>query len=319
MKFVLISPKNRTAYNFRGDLLKDIKSQGYDIAVTGPNQDDADRITALEADFHEIPMRKNGMNPLADIAYTIKLIRLFRKLRPDVVMGYTIKPVIYGSVAAKMAGVKHINAMITGTGYVFISKSFKAAVVKKIVSLLYRIGLGCAETVIFQNPDDMQQFVSEKLVKNSKCRLVNGSGVNMEQFVPAPFPDTVTFFMLSRVMASKGVREYLGAAEKVKAKHPKVRFMLLGAIEGIQDSLKPEEVQTYIDRRIVEHFGETDDVSTYYRQCSVYVLPSYGEGTPRTVLEAMAMGRPIITTDTPGCRETVVDGENGYIVPAMNI
>lgn len=318
MKYIVVSPKNRTVYNFRGDLIREIIQSGNEVIVTGPNRIDVDKIEALGAGFVEIPVNKNGLNPLADLQYLRTLIGLFRKEKPDVVFGYTSKPVIYGSIAAKLAKVSHIAAMVTGAGYAFTAKTAKAKMIKLIMSVLYKTAFACADIVIFQNSDDKDQFVKEKLVREDKSKIVNGSGVNMEKFSVAPYPERITFFMLSRVMYSKGIREYLEACELVKAKYPEVRCMLLGACEGIQDSLSEEALKPYIDRGIIEHFGETDRVADYYAQCSVYVLPSYREGTPRTVLEAMAMGRAIITTDAPGCRETVIDGETGYLVPVQD-
>lgn len=318
MRFILVSPKNRTAYNFRGDLIKRIISCGYEVIVTGPNRVGVEKIEALGARFVEIPMNKNGVNPKEDLKYQKALCELFKKEKPDVVLGYTSKPVIYGSIAAKKAGVPHKVAMITGLGYAFIAQTKKAKAIRAVMSVLYKKALNCADTVIFQNPDDREQFVSSGLVKSEKCRVVNGSGVNTNRFSVADYPDKITFFMLSRVMYSKGIREYLRACELVKEKHPEVRFMLLGACENIQDSLSKEDLAPYVEKGIIEHFGETDRVEDYYKQCSVYVLPSYREGTPRTVLEAMSMGRAIITTDAPGCRETVIDGKTGFLVPVKN-
>jgi glycosyltransferase involved in cell wall biosynthesis len=318
MKFILVSPKNRTAYNFRGDLVKKIIKAGYEVVITGPNRDNVEKVEELGARFVEIPMNKNGVNPLKDFAYMNALRKLFKEEKPDVILGYTSKPVIYASIAGKLAGVPHKVAMVTGAGYAFTAKTKKAKIIKLIMSILYRIGFICADTVIFQNTDDKEQFINEKLVRADKCKIVNGSGVNMEKFSFEPYPHQMTFFMLSRVMYSKGIREYLEACEIVKAKYPDVRCMLLGACEGIQDSLSQEDLDTYINKGIIEHFGETDTVADYYKQCSVYVLPSYREGTPRTVLEAMAMGRAVITTDAPGCRETVIDGETGFLVPIQN-
>lgn len=318
MRFILVSPKNRTAYNFRGDLIKRIISCGYEVIVTGPNRVDVEKIEALGAHFVEIPMNKNGVNPKEDLKYQKALYELFKKEKPDVVLGYTSKPVIYGSIAAKKAGVPHKVAMITGLGYAFTAQTKKAKAIRAVMSVLYKKALNCADTVIFQNPDDREQFVSSGLVKSEKCRVVNGSGVNTNRFSVADYPDKITFFMLSRVMYSKGIREYLRACELVKEKHPEVRFMLLGACENIQDSLSKEDLAPYVEKGIIEHFGETDRVEDYYKQCSVYVLPSYREGTPRTVLEAMSMGRAIITTDAPGCRETVIDGKTGFLVPVKN-
>ena len=318
MRFILVSPKNRTAYNFRGDLIKRIISCGYEVIVTGPDRVGVEKIEALGARFVEIPMNKNGVNPFKDIRYERALYKLFCKEKPDAVLGYTAKPVIYGSIAAKCAGVKKITAMITGLGYAFTAQTKKAKAIRAVMSVLYKKALNCADTVIFQNPDDREQFVSSGLVKSEKCRVVNGSGVNTNRFSVADYPDKITFFMLSRVMYSKGIREYLRACELVKEKHPEVRFMLLGACENIQDSLSKEDLAPYVEKGIIEHFGETDRVEDYYKQCSVYVLPSYREGTPRTVLEAMSMGRAIITTDAPGCRETVIDGKTGFLVPVKN-
>ena len=318
MRFILVSPKNRTAYNFRGDLIKRIISCGYEVIVTGPNRVGVEKIEALGARFVEIPMNKTVVNPKEDLKYQKALYELFKKEKPDVVLGYTSKPVIYGSIAAKKAGVPHKVAMITGLGYAFTAQTKKAKAIRAVMSVLYKKALNCADTVIFQNPDDREQFVSSGLVKSEKCRVVNGSGVNTNRFSVADYPDKITFFMLSRVMYSKGIREYLRACELVKEKHPEVRFMLLGACENIQDSLSKEDLAPYVEKGIIEHFGETDRVEDYYKQCSVYVLPSYREGTPRTVLEAMSMGRAIITTDAPGCRETVIDGKTGFLVPVKN-
>ncbi|TDL32841.1 glycosyltransferase family 1 protein [Jeotgalibacillus sp. S-D1] len=314
MKFILISPKNRTVYNFRGDLIKDIISNGYEVIVTGPNLDNIDKITELGARFEQIPLDKTGLNVVADIKYLFNLIKLFKREKPDVTFGYTIKPVIYGSIAAKLAGVNNINSMVTGVGYVFTATTRKARIIKFFASILYRLGFSCADTVIFQNKDDLHEFTELGLLNKGKCQLIDGSGVNMEKFLAAEFPKQLTFFMLSRVMYSKGIREYLEAAREIKSNNKNVRFMLLGAIENMQDSMSKEDLETYIDDGTIEHYGETNDVLSYYKMSSVYVLPSYREGTPRTVLEAMAVGRPIITTDAPGCRETVIDGKNGFLI-----
>lgn len=318
MKFILISPKNRTAYNFRGDLVKKIIASGYEVIITGPNRDNVDKVEALGARFVEIPMNKNTLNPLKDLKYMNALRKLFKEEKPDVILGYTSKPVIYGSIAGKLAKVPHKVGMVTGAGYAFTAKSTKAKIIKMIMTMLYKIAFSCADVAIFQNVDDKNTFVNSGILKDEKCRLVDGSGVNMERFPLSPYPERLTFFMLSRVMYFKGIREYLEACSIVKEKYPEVRCMLLGACEGIHDSLSEEELRPYVEKGIIEHFGETDTVADFYKQASVFVLPSYGEGVPRTVLEAMSMGRAIITTDAPGCRETVEDGVNGFIVPTKD-
>ena len=316
MKFILISPKNRTVYNFRGDLIKRIISLGYEVIVTGPDRTDVDRIEALGARFVEIPLNKTGTSVVGDIKYCQALTRLFKQEKPDATLGYTVKPVIYGAIAAKEAGVKSINSLVTGGGYTFTATTLKARILGVIVRTLYKVGFRNADHVIFQNHDDLMEFCERKLVNKEKCSVVNGSGVNLIKFTPSPYPDQMSFFMLSRLLKSKGVREYLEATRVVKQKYPSAKFYILGKYEtSMQDAVDKEYVERFIDDGIVERFEETNEVRPYYSMSSVYVLPSYREGTPRTVLEAMAMGRPIITTDTQGCRETIDDGRNGFLVP----
>ncbi len=315
MKIIFVSPKNRTVYNFRGDLIKEIIALGHEVVVTGPNNIDVDKITALGVRFVEIPMEKTGVNAKSDLKYIFALKKLFKKEKPDITFGYTIKPVVYGAIAAKMAKVKNRISMVEGLGYIFTANTKKAKILRPIVKTLYRIGFSCAQRVIFINPDDLKDFTNMKLLKKDKCRQVNGVGVNLEHFSPEPLPNEPVFFMLSRALIAKGVRVYLEAAEIVRRKYPNVRMMLLGEIdEKMQDSLKKEEVQKYIDSGCIEYFPEHPDVRLFYKQCSVFVLPSYREGVPRTTMEAMAMGRPVITTDAPGCRETVIDNETGFFI-----
>lgn len=316
MKIIIVSPKNRTVYNFRGDLIEEIKKKGHHVIVTGPDQTDIEKILNLKVQFVEIPFNKKSFNVFGDIKYFFKLIKLFLKEKPDVTLSYTIKPVIYGSIAARMAGVKNINSMITGGGYLFVSSSLKSKIIKIPAKMFYRLACWSSKNIIFQNKDDLKEFVDLRIVKKEKCKLVNGSGVNMKKFTPSPFPEVVTFFMLSRIIEGKGIKEYLEAAKVIKKEYPNTRFMLLGGVEKSTDSLGYNFLKPYIDAKIIDYYQETDNVKEFYEQCSVYVLPSYREGTPRTVLEAMAMARPVITTDVPGCRETVVNNKNGFLIPA---
>ncbi len=318
-KLLLISPKNRTVYNFRGDLIRRLQKEGYDVWVTGPNQDNIEEIQKLGVEFVEIPSNKNGINPLDDLRYLSRLYRLIKRERFDATLGYTIKPVIYGSIAAKLAGCKNINAMITGVGYLFTATDRKAKILRSVAQRLYKSALRCAHKVIFQNQDDRDEFVANGLVGSQKCYCVNGSGVNMAKFTVAEFPEITTFLMISRALLSKGVREYLEAARIVKQKYPATRLMYLGKIEEMPDCLSEAEIQAYIRDGVIGYYPETNCVQDYIAQCSVYVLPSYREGTPRTVLEAMAMGRPIITSDAPGCRNTVIDGKTGFLTRVKDV
>lgn len=317
--FLLISPKNRTVHNFRGDLIRQIQSRGYQVCVTGPDKTDLERVLALGVEFIEIPMNKNGVNPLKDIKYLLALRRVIREKRPCVTLGYTIKPAIYGAIAARLEHVPTVCSMITGVGYLFTSTSLKARVLKLCAKALYRLGLACAGKVIFQNPDDRADFLQARLVRGNKTRVVHGSGVNTSYFAPAPLPEEFTVLTISRALRSKGAGEFLAAARIVHAARKDIRMVFVGAIdESMQDSLREEDVMACAREGAIEYHPETSDVRQYIRECSLFALASYREGTPRTVLESMAMARPIITTDVPGCRETVKEGENGFLVPAGN-
>lgn len=317
--FILISPKNRSAYNFRGDLIKDIIKRGYRVIVTGPDQTNVDKIIALGAEFVEVPMNKNGINPLSDLKYLWKLYKLCKREKPTVTLGYTIKPYIYGSLAARLAGVKNVNAMVSGAGFLFASHSVKAKLLKTFISLLYKIGFGASHHIIFQNIDDLNEFCDRGLCKREKCGVVNGSGVNMSKFIPSSYPVIPTFFMLGRFIHSKGVIDYLEAARIVKQKYPKTHFMLLGKVEKMQDGITQEELDPYLNENIVTIYPETDNIAEFYAKTSVFVLPTaYREGTPRVILEAMASARAVITTYTPGCKETVTEGVNGFFIPIHN-
>lgn len=317
MKILVISPKNRTVYNFRGELISSIISLGHEVTVTGPDKKDEDRIRELGAKFIDIPLDKNSVNPFKDIKYAKALKKVMKDENPDVVFSYTVKPIVYSTYAAKQCGVKKIVPMLTGVGYVFNSDSAKARFLRPLVSFFYKRTLKNIDKVIFQNPDDLNLFVSRELVKRESCVLVNGSGVNMTKFSKSPLPEKTVFFMLARLMHCKGVMEYLKAAEMVKRKYPSVEFQLLGD-EGLTDTITIKKIEPYIHKGIITHFPECENVVPYYQNCSVFVLPSYGEGTPRSVLEAMSCGRAIITTNVPGCRETVIDGVNGFFVPPKN-
>lgn len=271
------------------------------------------------ATVHDIPLRRTGTNPLADAASLVALVRLIRKLRPDVTLPYTIKPVVYGTLAAWLAGVPRRFALVTGLGYAFTGE--RQGPVKRIISLLYRFALAKAHKVFFQNPDDERLFRHIGLLPSRvRSVVVNGSGIDIESHRVQPLPaGTPTYLMIGRLLGDKGVREYAQAAARVKQRHPNARFLLVGWIDANPDAIAPDELDGWRQEGVIEFLGKLDDVRPAIAASTVYVLPSYREGTPRTVLEAMAMGRPIITTDAPGCRETVIDGENGYLVPVKSV
>lgn len=319
-KIAIISGASKSLVNFRGDLIIEIVRRGHSVYAIGPEIEYEREILALGvSEFKHIPMNRTGINIWKDVEYLFHLFKYFREINPDVILGYTIKPVIYGTIAAKLAGVDNINSLITGAGYIFASNSLRAKIISFIGKMLYKVGLNCASHVIFQNKDDFYEFVNLGLVKKQKCYIVNGSGVNMEKYKPRSFPLSISFLMTSRFIYSKGVFEYLKAAEIIKNKYPNIRFITIGKINNKADSISQNELNYYFENKIVEYLGVTNDVPSIIAQSSVYVLPSYREGVPRSTLEAMAMARPILTTDVPGCRETVIDGLNGFLVPPKNV
>ncbi|MFA0422770.1 glycosyltransferase family 4 protein, partial [Vibrio sp. 10N.222.54.A1] len=241
-------------------------------------------------------------------------------LGPDFVMGYTIKPVIYGSLAAWLAGVKNTFSLITGLGYAFTGEAKgKRKFIQKILQFLYKIALNTNAGVFFQNNDDKCLFQSLGLVTTkTPISVVNGSGINVEDFQPTAFPLSVDFLLIARLLGDKGIREYAKAAKMLKESHPTATCRLVGFVDDNPDSIQESELQSWVDGGYIDFLGRMDDVKPAITQSAVYVLPSYREGTPRSVLEAMAMGRPIITTDAPGCRETVVNGVNGFLIPVKD-
>ena len=320
MRILIVSPKNKTVFNFRGDLIRDMIAHGHEVMVTGPNMDFVDDILSLGvSEFIHVSLVKDNTSVTGDLAYLKKLKAVMKEKKPDLVFGYTIKPVIYGSMAAKAAGVPGIHAMVTGLGRVYASAGLKARAVRMVTKMLYKTAFRASENVIFQNSDDIDELVSGGYLPRSKTVLVNGSGVNMERFKRTVLPEIPVFLMVSRIIREKGVMEYCQAARAVRKQYPEARFILLGGFDSSMGALKPEDIQPYIDDGSIEFPGEVKDPVSFYHQASVFVLPSYyREGLPRTLLEAMSCGRAIVTTDWPGCRVPVEDGVNGFMVPVRD-
>jgi glycosyltransferase involved in cell wall biosynthesis len=274
-------------------------------------------LCAMGSEPHPMPLERNGMNPKADLRYFRAQVALQRRLRPDLVLNYTIKPNIWGSFAARLTGCKAVS-MVTGAGYLLLDgKGVKRRLIQTLAKRLYRAALSGNEAVIFQNRDDVADFVDARIVQFQQARMVSGSGVNLAHFRRAPLPPEPVFLMIARLLRTKGVQEYAQAAEQVRAKYPNARFLLVGMQDTGPDGIDTADLARW-QARGLEYLGELVDVRPVIAASSVYVLPSYREGTPRSVLEAMAMGRPIITTDVPGCRETVQSGSNGFLVPARD-
>lgn len=304
---------------FRGSLIRAMREAGASVELAAPGVGDLPGLNRLGARMHDVELRRTGTNPIADMGLVLSLFQLMRKLRPTITLPYTIKPVIYGTIAAWLVGVPHRYALITGLGYAFTGK--RQGLLPRIVRMLYRFALGRAHKVFFQNPDDERLFRELGLLPASvPSVVVNGSGVDVASFAVQPLPPgPLVFLMIGRLLGDKGVREYAQAARRIRAARPEVRFQLVGWIDSNPDAIAQSELDAWIADGTLEFLGKLDDVRPAIAACTVYVLPSYREGTPRTVLEAMAMGRSIVTTDAPGCRETVVDGDNGLLVPVKSV
>lgn len=317
MKILVLSSNTNSLIQFRVDMMKSFQSRGYTVVAAGdaPEEKWSDYFSAMGIRYRQIFVQRNGMNPKNDLKTLSSIKKLLQEERPDKIFAYQAKSIVYGGAAAKQLRIKEFYPLIAGVGSIFVSKGIKIKIVRAILSLQYRHAMNKAPIVFFQNNDDVELFLKKKIVKRSQVCVINGSGVNLDIFTPMPLPERTAFLSVSRLIKDKGVREYLSAARIVKERYPHTRFMLVGPFDSNPSAIKPEELKPYIDDNVIEYFGEQRDVRPYLGQCSVFVLPSYREGVPKTVLEAMASQRAIITTDAPGCRDTVIDGENGYLVP----
>lgn len=317
MKIALVAAHAPSLTIFRSDLIRSLCSTESDVfALAGPaEQSKHAEISALGARLVEYPVQRNGMNPLSDFRTLVSLWKIFRREKPEVVLAYTIKPVIWGGLALWFIRKPRFYALITGLGYAFQPGSGRG-LVTAIASWLYKLSLLRARKVIFQNEDNLNEFVARGIVPRSKCERVFGSGVDLRHYAVQPLPaGNPVFLCIGRLLGDKGLREYVKAAELVKAKYPAVRLQWLGATDPSPDGIPLSDVQAWHDRGIIEYLGETRDVRPFIAACHVFVLPSYHEGLPRSTLEAMAMGRPVLSTDVSGCRDTVVPDENGFLVP----
>lgn len=319
--FVIIGNEPNSLLNFRGDLIRTVVSSGHRVtAMSAPASTDQMRqIEALGAQFRSYPVQRNGLNPLRDIQTFFALRKAFKELKSDTILAYTIKPVIWGGLAAKGLNGLSFFALITGLGFAFQGTGMMRKVLTKTVSSFYQASLKNADGVIFQNTENQDEFINCHITRPEKCSVVAGSGVDLSHFSGADFTESApTFLCIARLLGEKGLREYAQAARIVKQRYPDAAFRLLGPPDPSPDRIRLDEVHEWQDKGLIEYLGASDDVRPYLAACHVYVLPSYHEGMPRTVLEAMSTGRPILTTTAPGCKETVVQGENGFLVPVRD-
>jgi glycosyltransferase involved in cell wall biosynthesis len=304
---------------FRGELLRAMAESGHEVLALAPEDDANARATlrAMGVTFATVPLRRAGLNPIWDVATVVALTRILQKHRADAVLVYAAKPVVYGLIAARLAGVPMRAAMITGVGSALGGGAgFRRRALAAVMRNLYSLALRHAQVVFFQNPDDERLFRSAGLIApRAHVVRINGSGVDLAYFSPEPPPPLpVTFLMVGRLIRDKGLVEYVEAARHVRRLHPEVRFQLLGPLDPNPSAVSPRDLEAWRREGAVEYLGTTADVRPFLASAHVCVLPSYGEGMPRSLLEAMAMGRAVLTTDVPGCRETVRAGHNGLLV-----
>lgn len=323
MHVFIIASRARSLINFRGPMICAMIAAGHTVSVAAPNVDTEirSRLNRWGVSVFQTDLQRTGTGIRADLAYLNTLTSLMREIQPDLVLTYTIKPNIWGAFAASKVKVRSA-AMVTGLGYAFTEGGTKATLkrraIQAIARFLYKASVKRNWRVIFQNPDDRDDFITARCLSDlNKIRMVNGSGVDLDHFRPAALPEQPEFLMASRILEAKGVREYANAAALVKMTHPEAKFRLVGFFDEGPDGISKSEMAEWVANGL-DYIGETDDVRPFLKKCRIYVLPSYREGTPRSVLEAMATGRPILTSDAPGCRETVEDGVNGFLVPVRD-
>jgi glycosyltransferase involved in cell wall biosynthesis len=304
--------------NFRSGLIQALVGDGHEVLACAPPDAWVPRLSELGCRFIAMPMDAQGTHPLRDAALCWRLLTVMRREQPDVVLGYTIKPNVYASLAARWAGGVKVVNNIAGLGATFIQPTWVTPVVKR----LYRLALNRSSTVFFQNEDDRELFVDQGLVARGNTQLLPGSGVDLQRYAPADpraADGRFRFLMVSRLLWDKGVGELVEAARRLRLRHPEVQVQLLGFLDVQNPSaIQRRDVQAWESEGVIQYLGASDDPRPYIAHSDCVVLPSYREGTPRSLLEAAAMGKPLITTDVPGCRTVVEDGNNGFLCPARD-
>lgn len=321
MRILIVASAAPSLVNFRGPLIEALLARGLEVHAAAPGLRDDGKVRSwLEARgvvCHDAPFARTGLNPFHDILALFRLRRLMRRISPGLVLTYTVKPNIWGALAAASLGIPSV-AMVTGLGYAFTDNGRASPLqrlLRHILRRLYRAATDRNCKVIFQNPDDRDDFIAAGCLRDpSKAGMVNGSGVDIAHYARVPLPDAPVFLMIGRLLNAKGVREYAEAAAELRQRHPQARCLLAGPFDPGPDGISRRDLDAWVAAGL-EYLGALDDVRPAIAQARVYVLPSYREGTPRSVLEAMAMGRAIVTTDVPGCRETIRHGVEGYMVP----
>jgi len=318
MKIIIVGALPESLINFRGELIKEFINLGHEVIAMAAHtdKDTTNRIEQLGCKYIPYTVARNSTNPLSDLKTFFAIFKVLKNETPDKIIAYTIKPVIWSGISARFFSKIEFYALITGLGFAFQPGNLKRKLVKLVATTLYKVSLAAAKKVIFQNNDNMQTFITNKIITQAKSHVINGSGVNLKHFQYSPLPENsnFTFLTIARLLGDKGLREYVAAAKIVTQKYKNINFKILGPEDPSPDGIGLEEVYSWQEQGSVEYLGNTADVRPFISQCDIFVLASYHEGLPRTVIEAMAMGRAIITTNVPGCRDTVQEGVNGFLV-----
>ncbi len=319
-KIAVMGGTSESIWTFRRELILRLLASGHDALVIACDGRAEKKITGIGAKFRRVSIRPQGINPFKEAASLMELARLLKYEQPDFLFLYAIKHAVYGSLASLLIPRCRVFSFITGLGYVFSGSSFRQQALKAIVLILLKLALLRNKEVFFLNPDDAAKFRRLLLVAPERHVVLNGEGVDLKHFSQAPLPEgPVSFLLISRMLKQKGVGEFAASARILKSKYPEARFVMAGPFDKNPGVISESAARGWEKEGLIEYAGEVADVRPLIMDSSVYVLPSYyGEGIPRSILEAMAMGRPIITCDLPGCRETVEEGRNGFFVLAKN-
>lgn len=324
MKILVHSSLAYSLVNFRGALMQSLVAAGHEVIATAPDRDAAveQSLAAMGVGFVQVPMARASISPLKDLRTLAAYLRLMWRYRPDAVIAYTQKPIIYSGLAARFFRETRFHVLMSGLGYVFSAEADHRTRLRKLVSLIYRQGIRSARTVFVFNSDDRAVMLRNGIISHRHYVVqVPGSGVDTHHFAARPLPGgPPVVLMIARLMRDKGVYDFVEAARLVRAQSPDVRFQILGRIECNNPTAVSEtECRRWSGEGLIEFLPETRDVRPHLAASSLFVLPSfYREGLPRTILEALATGRAVVTTDLPGCRDAIVDGENGRLVPPRN-
>lgn len=327
-KVTIVGSKLRDCLNFRLPLMLEFVQAGYKVYAVTPDGSESDKAILKKHDISFIPveMKRAGVNPFADILLLLRFFKVYWKIRPTITLGYTIKPVVYSTIAAWVVKVPVKAGIIAGAGYAYLeNNSRKQQVISFIVSALYWLSFRTMDLVFFQNKDDQEEFGKLFSISDHKSFVTNGTGVDVGHYSYSPVSSDgkeVVFLLIARLIREKGIEEYISAARQIKkqSRNTHVRFQLLGAVDDNPTSYASNEVSAWVKEGTIEYLGTTTDVRPFLKNCSAFVLPSfYREGVPRSILEALSTGRAVITTDNVGCRETVTPGKNGYLVPVRDV